>query len=103
MPTKESLSKKSKDVRQDEGEYSICPSGEKFALPTADEYAREFEKVQKLVEEHRLKSREIVVVLGIGFVGSVMAGVVADSVDPQSGQSTKFVIGMQRPTDPRIF
>lgn len=98
MPTKESLSNKPQDVRQDEGEYSICPSGEKFALPTADEYAGEFEKVEKLVEEHRLKNREIVVVLGVGFVGSVMAGVVADSVDPDSGQSTKFVIGMQRPS-----
>ena len=36
--------------------------------------------------------------MGVGFVGSVMAGVVADSVDPQSGQPTKFVIGMQRPS-----
>jgi nucleotide sugar dehydrogenase len=98
MPTNKSLSNKSQDFRQDEGEYSICPSGEKFALPTADEYAGEFEKVEKLVEEHRLKNREIVVVLGVGFVGSVMAGVVADSVDPDSGQSTKFVIGMQRPS-----
>ena len=98
MPTKKSLSNKTEDVRKDEALYSICPSGEKFALPTADEYAREFEKVEKLVEEHRLKNREIVVVLGVGFVGSVMAGVVADSVDPDSGQSTKFVIGMQRPS-----
>ena len=98
MPIKKSLSNTPQDVRQDEGEYSICPSGEKFALPTADEYAGEFEKVEKLVEEHRLKNREIVVVLGVGFVGSVMAGVVADSVDPDSGQSTKFVIGMQRPS-----
>ncbi len=98
MTIKKSLSNKPQDVRQDEGEYSICPSGEKFALPTADEYAREFEKVEKLVEENRLKNREIVVVLGVGFVGSVMAGVVADSVDPDSGQSTKFVIGMQRPS-----
>jgi nucleotide sugar dehydrogenase len=36
--------------------------------------------------------------MGVGFVGSVMAGVVADSVDPESGQPTKFVIGMQRPS-----
>ena len=98
MTIKKSLSNTPQDFRQDEGEYSICPSGEKFALPTADEYAGEFEKVEKLVEEHRLKNREIVVVLGVGFVGSVMAGVVADSVDPDSGQSTKFVIGMQRPS-----
>ena len=45
--------------------------------------------------------REIVVVIGLGFVGSVMAGVVADSEDEQ-GQSHYFVIGMQRPS-PRSF
>ena len=98
MPTKKSLSNKTEDVRKDEALYSICPSGEKFILPTADEYAGEFEKVQKRVEEHRLKNREIVVVMGVGFVGSVMAGVVADSVNPENGQPTKFVIGMQRPS-----
>lgn len=42
--------------------------------------------------------REIVVVMGVGFVGAVMAGVIADSVDRQSGEPTKFVIGMQRPS-----
>jgi nucleotide sugar dehydrogenase len=42
--------------------------------------------------------REIVVVMGVGFVGAVMAGVVADAVDPESGQPNKFVIGMQRPS-----
>ena len=98
MPTKKSLSNKTEDVRKDEALYSICPSGEKFILPTADEYAGEFEKVQKRVEEHRFKNREIVVVMGVGFVGSVMAGVVADSVNPENGQPTKFVIGMQRPS-----
>jgi len=86
------------DTGQDQPEYSICPSGEKFLLPQAEEYAGEFEKIQKLVEKQRSKNREIVVVMGVGFVGSVMAGVVADSVDPESGQSTKFVIGMQRPS-----
>jgi len=40
--------------------------------------------------------------MGVGFVGSVMAGVVADSVDRISGQPNKFVIGMQRPS-PRSF
>jgi hypothetical protein len=86
------------DTGQDQPQYSICPSGEKFPLPRPGEYAGEFEKIQKLVEEQRSKNREIVVVMGVGFVGSVMAGVVADSVDPESGQSTKFVIGMQRPS-----
>ena len=38
------------------------------------------------------------VVMGVGFVGAVMAGVVADTVDPETGEPTKFVIGMQRPS-----
>jgi nucleotide sugar dehydrogenase len=86
------------DSHQSEIDYSTCPSGEIFPLPNDDDYASEFEKMQKLVEEQRLKNREIVVVMGVGFVGSVMAGVVADSVDPASGEPTKFVIGMQRPS-----
>ena len=86
------------DSHQSDMDYSTCPSGEKFPLPKDDDYASEFKKMQKLVEEQRLKNREIVVVMGVGFVGSVMAGVVADSVDPESGQPTKFVIGMQRPS-----
>lgn len=91
-------SKQTDNNRQEQIAYSICPSGEKFYLPAAEDYAKEFEKIQKLVEEQRSKNREIVVVMGVGFVGSVMAGVVADSVDPQSGEPTKFVIGMQRPS-----
>ena len=37
-------------------------------------------------------------VVGLGFVGAVMAAVVADSRDPKSGRPGKFVIGMQRPS-----
>jgi len=98
MSKKQAPSKKRMDRYQAEPYYSICPSGEKFPLPKDDDYAGEFKKIQKLVEKQRLKNREIVVVMGVGFVGSVMAGVVADSVDPESGQPTKFVIGMQRPS-----
>jgi nucleotide sugar dehydrogenase len=98
MSTKQAPSKNLMDGHQNEIYYSTCPSGEKFPLPKDDDYANEFQKMQKLVEEQRLKNKEIVVVMGVGFVGSVMAGVVADSVDPESGQPTKFVIGMQRPS-----
>ena len=98
MSAKQAPSKNLMNSPQNEIDYSTCPSGEKFPLPKDDEYASEFKKMQKLVEEQRLKNREIVVVMGVGFVGSVMAGVVADSVDPESGQPTKFVIGMQRPS-----
>ena len=98
MPTKKNPNKHVDDDRQTELEYSVCPTGEKFPLPTAGEYESEFKKVQELVADQRNKNREIVVVMGVGFVGSVMAGVVADAVDPTSGQPNKFVIGMQRPS-----
>jgi len=85
-----------------EGAFSVSPEGERFPLPETSDYEREFHRLKKLVSEQRLKGREIVVVMGVGFVGAVMAGVIADSVDKASGESTKFVIGMQRPS-PRSY
>ena len=81
---------------------SICPAGEHFPLPREDDEAAEFIRLQKLVIEQRQLGREIVVVMGVGFVGAVMAGVVADSVNRDTQQPGKFVIGMQRPS-PRSF
>jgi len=78
-------------------QYSVSPAGEKFAIPVKAEYQAEFERLQALVAEQREQGREIVVVVGVGFVGAVMAAVVADSTD-KKGRSTKFVIGMQRPS-----
>ena len=77
---------------------SVCPTGEVFKLPGEDDYQKERKRLQRLVKEQRLKGREIVVVMGVGFVGAVMAGVVADSTDPQNNRAGKFVIGMQRPS-----
>ena len=81
---------------------SICPGGEAFSLPTEEDFEEEFKKLQLTIKEQRLKGREIVVVMGIGFVGAVMAAVVADSTDKKTGEPSKFVIGMQRPS-PRSF
>ena len=64
-----------------EPQVSVCPAGKAFPLPQDDEYAAEFQRLQALVAEHRRQGHEIVVVMGVGFVGAVMAGVVADSVD----------------------
>ena len=96
MPVKKAPSNKATSPNQAEATYSICPAGEKFNLPDQKDYDGEFKNLQKLVEKQRLKNREIVVVMGVGFVGSVMAGVIADSVDPHTGEPTKFVLGMQR-------
>lgn len=78
-------------------EYSMSPDGEKFPLPTPDDYADEYQRVERLAAQARQEGREVVVVMGLGFVGAVMAAIVADSTDPQ-GQPTKFVIGCQRPS-----
>jgi nucleotide sugar dehydrogenase len=77
---------------------SICPSGETFPLPDKQDCEEEFKKLKRIVKEQRLLGREIVVVMGVGFVGAVMAAVVADSIDKESGEPNKFVIGMQRPS-----
>jgi len=78
-------------------EYSISPDGEKFPIPSPDDYAKEFERIKKLADEQRALNRQIVVVMGVGFVGAVMAAVVADAED-EKGHPSKFVIGMQRPS-----
>src|SRR5512139_3267281 len=78
-------------------EYSLSPTGEKFQLPDQKDYVEELERLKTLVNGQRGLGREIVVVMGVGFVGAVMAAVVADAQDSK-GNSTKFVIGMQRPS-----
>jgi len=77
---------------------SVSPNGEVFPLPRPADYAKELARLKTVVAAERRKGREIVVVMGVGFVGAVMAGVVADSTDKKTGKPNKFVIGMQRPS-----
>jgi len=77
--------------------YSISPAGEKFPLPKTEDYKKEFENLKNRADKERAMGREIVVVMGVGFVGAVMAAIVADTVD-KDGKPSKFVIGMQRPS-----
>lgn len=77
-------------------EYSISPSGEKFVLPGREDYAVEYRRLQELAAAAHEEGKEIVVVMGLGFVGAVMAAIVADTVDKKKGHPTKFVIGCQR-------
>jgi len=79
-------------------EYSISPAGEKFTIPEKDIYAAEFERVASLAEAARNEGKEIVVVMGVGFVGAVMAAIIADTIDKETGKPGKFVIGCQRPS-----
>ena len=93
------MANKHVDYHSDESvsEYSISPGGEKFALPEKQEYSKEFARIEKLVNQAREDGKEIVVVMGVGFVGSVMASIIADTKD-ENGQDSKFVIGCQRPS-----
>ena len=79
-------------------EYSISPQGKKYPLPNNDDYKLEFKRLTKLVKQQKASGKQIVVVMGLGFVGAVMAAVVADSTDKKTGKPKKFVIGMQRPS-----
>ncbi len=105
-------------------QYSTAPNGEQFPLPTQQDEAAELLRLQILTADHRAQGHEVVVVLGVGFVGAVMAGIIADSVRKEirghgeigghdaascppishgkPGTSGKFVIGMQRPS-PRSY
>ncbi|HPE07193.1 MAG TPA: nucleotide sugar dehydrogenase [Smithellaceae bacterium] len=76
---------------------SISPDGIKYPLPREEDYKKEIARMEKLVAQARNNGQEIVVVMGLGFVGSVMAAIVADTTK-KNGKSGKFVIGMQRPS-----
>ena len=81
--------------------YSLSPNGEKFPLPLAEDYEKEYDRIEKLAKKARKEGKEVVVVMGVGFVGAVMAAIVADTKD-KKGINSKFVIGCQRPS-PRSY
>jgi UDP-N-acetyl-D-glucosamine dehydrogenase len=77
---------------------SVSPDGTEYPLPAEEDYQKEYKRVELLVAAAKSDGKEIVVVMGVGFVGAVMAAIVADSVDRKTGKPNKFVIGMQRPS-----
>ena len=83
-------------------ELSVSPAGEQFPLPSRQEYAAEMSRLEGLAKAARAEGKEVVVVMGVGFVGAVMAAIVADTVDKKTGKPSKFVIGCQRPS-PRSY
>ena len=76
--------------------YSVSPSGEKFPIPEKSEYAAEMARLEQLACNARREGKEVVVVMGVGFVGAVMAAIIADTIDKTTGKPGKFVIGCQR-------
>ncbi len=82
---------------KDEITYSVSPLGENFPIPKPEDFQTEYKKIEKLANQAKAEDKEVVVVMGVGFVGAVMAAIVADTED-ENGNPTKFVIGSQRPS-----
>jgi len=72
-------------------ELSYAPNGTAFVLPSPGDSLREMERIQRLAKQARSKGIRIVVVQGLGFVGAIMASIVAQA-------EGMFVIGLQRPS-----
>ena len=87
----------SEEQEMTDTQYSVAPDGEKFPIPQQGEYTAELDRLKGLTDAARADGREIVVVMGVGFVGAVMAAIVADTTD-EDGKPGKFVIGCQRPS-----
>jgi nucleotide sugar dehydrogenase len=92
-----SPSRSTQGKKENQQSISVSPGGESFPLPKKEDFQTEFDRLQNLVEDARKEGKEIVVVMGVGFVGAVMAAIVADTTD-ENGNSTKLVIGCQRPS-----
>jgi UDP-N-acetyl-D-glucosamine dehydrogenase len=74
---------------------SIAPDGTEYHLPSAEDSEKERVILKQITEEQRKLGRKIVAVQGMGFVGCVMATVVADAVDAD-GKPLYYVHGQQR-------
>ncbi len=74
---------------------SIAPDGTEYPLPVAEDSEKEKAILLKITDEQRKLGRKIVAVQGLGFVGCVMATVVADATDA-NGKPIYYVHGHQR-------
>lgn len=77
--------------------FSLSPEGKEYNLPTAEQNKKEREEILSITAAQKKLGRKIVTVQGMGFVGCVMAIVIADAVD-ENGEPIYYVHGHQRPS-----
>ena len=66
-------------LENNNGRRSASPAGERFPLPGEADYGQEMARLQALADQARREDQEVVVVMGVGFVGAVMAAIIADT------------------------
>ena len=75
----------------------MAPDGSAYTLPSRGSHQKELADLKSKAERHRDQGRQVVVVQGLGFVGSAVAVVVADATNSE-GAPLYFVIGVDLPT-----
>ena len=78
--------------------FSLAPDGTEYNLPKEEQSRIEKEEILKITAEQRALGRKIITVQGMGFVGCVMAIVIADAED-ENGKPLYYVHGHQRPSN----
>ncbi len=81
----------------DKSVFSISPLGEKFPLPSENDYNDELKRLKALADNARSNQKEIVVITGEELNSPVLAAVIANSKN-SSAQNSKFVIWHQNPS-----
>ena len=83
--------------RSNRTNQSIAPDGTVTSIPTEYTQQAQFDKLAQKVAWQRLEGRQIVVVQGLGFVGSAVAAVIAAARDG-AGEPLHCVIGVDLPS-----
>jgi UDP-N-acetyl-D-glucosamine dehydrogenase len=76
---------------------SLSPDGAAFRIPSEEESRSTFSEIAEFAEAHRGRGGQIVVVQGLGFVGSAVAAAVASASD-EAGRPLHYVIGVDLAT-----
>jgi UDP-N-acetyl-D-glucosamine dehydrogenase len=76
---------------------SFSPDGVGYRIPTDEEAESTFHNIAERAEAHRRHGGQIVVVQGLGFVGSAVAAAVS-SVSDEDGRPLNYVIGVDLAT-----
>lgn len=76
---------------------SVAADGSEFSIPSKAQLEVDWQTVAAQAEDHRSEGRQVVIVQGLGFVGSAVAAAIAAARLP-SGEPTFFVIGVDLPT-----